>query len=274
MIAIVGGGLIGLACGWELVRRGAEVVVYEGQAEQESASWAGAGMIAPFAEHFPSEEWRERAKESARLYTQFVSDLGGDIDYYPATDNADGHVDPRDLTRELRRHVRVEERVIEDLWEIDAEHVIVAAGAWAGHLRSETVPLPPTVPVKGYMLAWEQFAPGLFEGIRRVGHTYVFQRRRGSILAGSTEEEVGFDKSEDRSLLDDLAQRAAALVPELKDLPPTRHWLGFRPGTPDGMPVIQRWDDRVLLAYGHFRNGILLAPWTARWAAEQLGYAS
>lgn len=274
MIAIVGGGLIGLACAWELGRRGLDAVVYEARPEQEAASWAGAGMIAPFAEHFPDELWQKRALDSAYLYPEWVREIGGDIDFVPATEAEDGHVDPRDLLRELRWQVRVERREVGDLEELEAEQVVVAAGAWSGALHQGGHPLPPTVPIKGYMLAWLGLPAGTVPRIVREGHTYVFQRRRGAVLAGSTEETVGFDRSVDAQKLAELERAAGDLVPALRGLRPAEHWLGFRPGTPDGWPVVMRWDERVVLAYGHFRNGILLAPWTAKWVASEVLWPS
>lgn len=275
MIAIVGGGLIGLSAAWELGRAGLEAVVYERNPEPgQESSWAGAGMLAPRAESFADEIWQLRADESATMYAQFVQELGddtnSDIDFFPPSADADGHVDPRDLTRELRRHVRVVEREIHNLEELDADQIVVTAGAWSGGLSYQGQPLPPTVPIKGYMLAWNHLPPGTLLGIRRQGHTYLLQRRHGLVLAGSTEEQVGFDRSMDQTKLDELQHRAQKLMPELASAPPADSWCGFRPGTPDGHPVLRRFDSRVLLAYGHYRNGILLAPWTARWIRQQI----
>jgi glycine oxidase len=270
VIAIVGGGLIGLSAAWELGRAGLDAVVYERNPEPaQESSWAGAGMLAPRAESFADELWQLRADESAAMYPRFVRNLGGDVDFYPPTEDADGHVDPRDLTRELRRHVRVVQREVQNLEELVADQIVVSAGAWSGGLSYQGQLLPPTVPIKGYMLAWKHLPPGALTGIRRQGHTYLLQRRHGLLLAGSTEQQVGFDRSMDQSKLDELQQRAEDLMPELAAAPPTDSWCGFRPGTPDGRPVLRRLDPRVLLAYGHYRNGILLAPWTARWIRQQ-----
>jgi glycine/D-amino acid oxidase-like deaminating enzyme len=271
VIAIVGGGLIGLSAAWQLGRAGVNAVVYERNPEPgQESSWAGAGMLAPRAESFSDALWQGRADESAAMYADFVRDLGGDIDFYPPSAEADGHVDPRDVVRELRRSVRVVQADIHELEELNAGQIVVTAGAWSGGLRYQGQPLPPTVPIKGYMLAWKHLPPGTLEGIRRDGHTYLLQRRHGLLLAGSTEEQIGFDRSIDPSRLEELQRRAEALMPELSAAPPVDSWCGFRPGTPDGYPVLRRLDSRVLLAYGHYRNGILLAPWTARWILEQI----
>lgn len=275
MIAIVGGGLIGLSAAWELGRAGLEAIVYEtGREPGREASWAGAGMLAPGAESFADEVWQRRADESAAMYARFVQDLGGDrvgeIDFYAPSQGEDGHVDPRDLVAALRRQLRVVQRQVTRLEELQEDQIVVCAGAWSGSLSYLGQVLPPTIPIKGYMLAWKHLPPDSLRGILRQGHTYLLQRRHGLVLAGSTEEKLGFDRALDPARLTELQGRAEALLPALAELPPVDAWCGFRPGTPDGYPVLRRLDERVLLAYGHYRNGILLAPWTARWVREQV----
>jgi glycine oxidase len=90
------------------------------------------------------------------------------------------------------------------------------------------------------------------------------------VIAGSTEQEVGFDDEVDWPRLRDLRMRAQSVLPALRGLPPDLQWWGFRPATRDGYPVVRWWKERVLLAYGHYRNGILLAPWTAEWLAREI----
>jgi glycine oxidase len=90
------------------------------------------------------------------------------------------------------------------------------------------------------------------------------------VIAGSTEEEVGFSEEVDWARLRELEERAGALFSPLREATPDLRWWGFRPATRDGRPVLRRRDERVVLAYGHYRNGILLAPWTAREAATIL----
>lgn len=275
MIAIVGGGLIGLSAAWELGRAGLEAIVYEiGREPGREASWAGAGMLAPRAESFADEVWQQRADESAAMYAQFVQDLGGDrvgeIDFCAPSEGEDGHVDPRNLITVLRRQVQVVQRAVTRVEELDEKQIVVCAGAWSGGLFYQGKALPPTIPIKGYMLAWNHLQPGTLRGILRQGHTYLLQRRHGLLLAGSTEEKLGFDRVLDPARLAELQGRAEALLPALAQEPPVDAWCGFRPGTPDGYPVLRRLDERVLLAYGHYRNGILLAPWTSRWVRQQV----
>ncbi len=263
----MGGGLIGLSCAWELQERGREVVVYEREESRRgSASWAGAGMLGALAETFPDEEWQRRALASARMYPEWVKRLGGQIDFVAGGEAFDGHVDPRDLLRELTARVRVEEREVQGLDELQGEQVVVCAGAWASRLAG----VPEVEPVKGYILAWDGLPPGQLRGIVREGHTYILQRLSGRIIVGSTEERIGFDAGVDAARVEELRQRAVALVPELGGLPVSDVWFGFRPAAAGDVPVLRRLDERVVLAYGHYRNGILLAPWTARWVADEI----
>jgi glycine oxidase len=95
---------------------------------------------------------------------------------------------------------------------------------------------------------------------------YLVPRRDGRVLAGSTSEEAGFDKRVTGAALSGIVARALRLAPILGDATFSAAWAGLRPGTPDGLPVLGR-DPAVaglFYATGHYRNGILLAPVTAR----------
>lgn len=267
VIEIVGGGVIGLSCAWELGRRGMEAVVYEREmTRRKSASWAGAGMLGALAETFPDELWRSRAMESARMYGDFVKAIGGEIDFVEGGEDFDGHVDPRDLLRELERQVKVVSRDVRAWEDLQGEQVIVASGAW----WMEKMGLPRVEPVKGYILAWDGLPPGSVKGILREGHTYLLQRRGGRVIVGSTEERIGFDEEKDSLRIEELRQRAVRLWPALEGRPVTEVWFGFRPAAQGDVPLVQRWNAKVVLAYGHYRNGILLAPWTAHWVADEI----
>jgi glycine/D-amino acid oxidase-like deaminating enzyme len=275
VVAVVGAGLVGLCSAWELVLRGARVRIYEGQDARRSCSWAGAGMLAPEAENFPDEEWKTRARMAALGYGAWLQKLGGDIDFLPprAVEGRilDGHVDPRDIVRELsaRLHGNAEfvSRRVESLDDLREDCVVVTAGAWASSLG---IGLPKVHPVKGYLLGWSNVAQGVLMEVRHEGATYVLQRRRGAVIAGSTEERIGFDDELDWDKLRDLRRRAGSILPELRGLEPDLRWWGFRPATLDGYPVVRPWNERVVLAYGHYRNGILLAPWTGQWVTERI----
>lgn len=148
-----------------------------------------------------------------------------------------------------------------------SDRVLIAAGAWSSAL----VPgLPRVRPVRGHLLCFEM-EPGLLTTIVRSGHTYVLQREAGGMIAGSSMEEAGFDRTPDAAISADIHKRAAQLVPELADAKPSDCWTGLRPAS-DAGPIIGRFcDTNIWTAYGHFRNGILLAPITAQFIQDQFG---
>jgi glycine oxidase len=114
--------------------------------------------------------------------------------------------------------------------------------------------------------------PGLLGPFLRHGHTYVLQRSDGFVIAGTTEEHVGFDTSIDPRVCAEIHQRAAAIVPALAGVEPVKRWTGFRPGPlyPDGPRLGRIEGTNVWLAYGHYRNGILLTPLTAEHVSAEI----
>jgi glycine oxidase len=151
--------------------------------------------------------------------------------------------------------------------EYPSDRVLIAAGAWSSALFPG---LPRAYPVRGHLLNFDM-EPGLLTTIVRSGHTYVLQRETGGVIAGSSMEDAGFDRTVDSAVADDIHKRAAKLVPALADVKPADCWNGLRPATGIG-PVVGRFGDTsVWTAYGHFRNGILLAPDTAQTIAGEFG---
>jgi glycine oxidase len=144
--------------------------------------------------------------------------------------------------------------------------VVNCAGAWAGQI--ELHPLP-TRPVKGQMLC---VAMPQKEMVRHVVRTiglksdvYLIPRSDGRMLIGTTVEEAGFDKQTVPETILKLRQAALDLVPKLADARILEAWAGLRPGTPDGLPILGPTPTPgYFAATGHFRDGILLAPATAR----------
>jgi glycine oxidase len=148
-----------------------------------------------------------------------------------------------------------------------SDRVLIAAGAWSSGLFPG---LPRVRPVRGHLLCFEM-EPGLLTTIVRSGHTYVLQREAGGMIAGSSMEEAGFDRTPDAAIAADIHKRAAKLVPALDDAKPSDCWTGLRPAS-DAGPVVGRFGDtNIWTAYGHFRNGILLAPVTAQTIADEFG---
>jgi glycine oxidase len=100
-------------------------------------------------------------------------------------------------------------------------------------------------------------------------HGYLVPRNDGRILAGATVEYVGFDKTSTAGGIAKLLGSAVETVPGLADASVEEHWAGLRPDTPDHLPIIGPTGiDGLLMATGHFRSGILLAPITARLVRE------
>ena len=346
-VVIVGAGLIGLGIAYELARRGASVRVIDAHEPGRAASWAGAGMLAPYTEAHPSADFEAFCVSSLALYPEFVADLrarsGVDARLAldgileaaydsPAEDRlraqvesrlargiparwldrdelqrfepalgrtargaafspSEGHVDNRRLGRALRGAcdalgVRIDENTGPVALEADARRVlgmrhprgfvpagavVNAAGAWAGSIEG----LPPhavlpVAPVKGQMLALAMSS----NFIRRVlwlPGAYLVPRDDGRLLVGATVEDAGFDVRVTAAAMRTLLDAALAALPSLAELTIVEMWAGLRPATPDGLPYIGPTSlGGYFVAAGHYRNGILLTPATARLIADIL----
>ena len=156
------------------------------------------------------------------------------------------------------------------------EQVVVAAGAWSGEIplsvNGSRVQLPGTYPVRGILVGRKFAARTLGPFVRR-GHSYVLQRESGFAIAGTTAEKVGFDRTVTSDAVAGVIAGVESLWKDFSKGADTESWLGFRPASESGEPHIGRLGDLpVWMAYGHFRNGILMAPVTsARIAAELIG---
>jgi glycine oxidase len=202
-------------------------------------------------------------------------------------------VDPRHVTAALAtacrlRGVNIEEQCpVASVWlgdgfidvesarkPVRAARAVLAAGAWSGsiavHRAGARVPIPSSFPLKGHLIGY-RLAPGSLGPIVRHAETYVLQRANGFTIAGSSVENVGFDRSIDSTRVDDIRRRAAGLLPCLANAGPPESWIGFRPGA-DGLELqVRRFESTGLwLSYGHFRNGILLAPATAEHVSREI----
>lgn len=139
-----------------------------------------------------------------------------------------------------------------------ADVVVVAAGAWSSQVAAVDVE-----PVRGQMI--ELRCDALPSKILVGPWCYLIPRADGRATAGSTEERAGFDASTTPDGIAAITAAVRALCPSLQGVPVTRSWAGLRPHAANGLPVIGPGPSKnLVLATGHFRNGVLLAPVTAR----------
>jgi glycine oxidase len=168
-----------------------------------------------------------------------------------------------------------------------ARFAVIAAGAWSSAIEAsiegQLYQLPRSFPMKGHLLGY-RLPPGSLAATVRHDHTYVLQRADGFTIAGSSTEDAGFDRTIDPTIVSDLAARAGALVPALRGLQTESIWIGFRPalgasgagGTDDtpaphiGRVTSNNGASRLWLAYGHYRNGVLLAPATCKRVCQEI----
>jgi glycine oxidase len=153
---------------------------------------------------------------------------------------------------------------------LPAAVVVVAAGSWSALVEGGGIPAQVVRPARGQMVAIET-RPPLFRHVVSVhGRGYLVPRRDGTVLAGSTVEMAGFRKEVTVGGLAGILGMARTLVPALAEAPVTSTWSNFRPFTEDHLPVLGYTPiEGLVLATGHYRNGILLAPITA-WSIAEL----
>jgi len=205
----------------------------------------------------------------------------------------EGSVDPRLLTRALLaalssegvevREAEVSEPLLraerlegvrtadgEELW---ADSVVLATGAWAG--ADSWLPAaarPPVRPVKGQIV--ELRSPDGRAPCERIvasERVYLVPREDGRLIAGATVEERGFDTAVTAGGVHEVLREAYRLLPEVVEMELVEAMAGLRPGTPDNLPLVGPGEiEGLVLACGHYRNGILLAPHTAETVADLL----
>jgi glycine oxidase len=153
-----------------------------------------------------------------------------------------------------------------------ADKTVLATGAWSSLIKIGDV-LPPfhVNPVRGQMICLRPESK-LFRYVVYSRRGYIVPRLDGRILAGSTSETAGFEKLVTDEASAFLQKMAIEISPFLGGLPVTDHWSGLRPFATDGMPILGDVDgiDDLVIATAHYRNGILLAPITAKLIAERV----
>ncbi|WP_449267371.1 glycine oxidase ThiO [Fodinicurvata halophila] len=348
---IIGGGVCGLAIGWQLAEAGQQVTLLERERCGQAATHAAAGMLAAAAECEPGEEqllqltrWAQELwptfldrleaasglrpdyrdegtlvvalnrdeVDRLRFRHDFQSALGLPLQWLEGREVRerephlrqsaaaaiysleDHQVDNRQLAEglkrafvnaggELREHTEVAaldcpedsaKRIHLANGEVlQAEHLVLAAGAWTRGLPGlPDAAKPPVRPLKGQSLALQMDpAAPLLEHVLWTEQVYCVPRRDGRLIIGATVEERGFDDSVTAGGLYALIEGARRALPGIEDLPLLESWSGFRPGCRDDAPVLGSTPVPGLhLATGHHRNGILLAPVTGHCLAEQI----
>lgn len=323
-LAVVGGGVIGLAVARRAALAGWAVRVHRGA--DRGASWVAGGMLAPHSEGWPGED---------RLLALGLESLalwhGGFLDGLPAevvtareslvvaVDRADaadvktvadwlaaqGHPvtvtsTARDVEPLLAQGIRhgfraqtelaVDNRAVVDALAAHCERLGVA---WAGpvsglaEVSADTVviangidapllwPGLPVRPVKGEVLRlrWRHGCMPVPQRVIRArvhGRQVYLVPRADGVVVGATQYEHGRDTAPAVTGVRELLDDACAVLPCLGEYEFVECAAGLRPMTPDGLPIVERLDERTLVATGHGRNGFLLAPWTAERIAAEL----
>ena len=150
-----------------------------------------------------------------------------------------------------------------------AQEVIVAAGAFSGLLEGILPPLA-TRPIRGQMVALRSQKP--IQHVVRCEQGYIVPRDSGRpqrLVTGSTLENVGFDKCVTAGGVEKILSAAQEMIPELSNAEVVELWCGLRPDTLDHLPLLGPVGvDGLTIATGHYRNGILLTPITAKLVRE------
>ncbi len=181
---------------------------------------------------------------------------------------------------EIRENTEIENLLIENGKVTGAESgtekffagkVILAAGAWTSLIKAENLLLPQVKPVRGQMIEFHT-AKRLFQKVIYSPRGYLVPRAGGRVLAGATVEDVGFDKNVTDAGIEFLRENTLEIAPSLVNLEIAEKWAGLRPFAADGLPILGSFPqmENLILATAHYRNGILLAPLTARILAENI----
>jgi len=306
---IVGGGVIGLASAWRAQQRGLRVCVLERGEPGGGATRAAAGVLAPDPETPGFTALARRSAELWPAFAEELGDVGytrcgslvlafdepevgaGWLDGAACRAlepgiaaecvgglllDEDAQVDPRRVARELvlrvddlRTHADVVALTpagveLADGSRIAADRVVLAAGAWSARRLAKRLPIHP---VKGQTLRLRGRLPAT--RTIRSEHVYVVPRASGETVLGATIEDAGFDETTTDEATALLLRQAIRAVPAVAELELVEAVASLRPGTPDDGPLIGDWEG-LLVASGHYRNGILLAPITAEAVAALL----
>ena len=154
----------------------------------------------------------------------------------------------------------------------EADVIVLAAGCWSSDIDGLPKAVqPPVRPVKGQMLALQMEEGIVLEKVIRAPRAkyptdvYLVPKDDGRLVIGATNEEMDFDTRLTAGGLFELLRSSWEAVPGIYDLPVLETWTGLRPGSRDNAPILGETSvENLIMATGHYRNGILLTPVTAR----------
>jgi glycine oxidase len=223
------------------------------RAEPQLAPQERGGLLSPREAHV-------RSPLLVRAYAQAAASLGARLRAgLPVTG----------LVRERARVVGVETPEGRH----GAAHVVLCPGSWARACAAWVAPFPdlPVAPVRGQIVCLDAPHPALRSIVWGPG-AYLVPKLDGSVVVGATSEHAGFDRRVTAAGVAALLEAAARLVPALADASFRSAWAGLRPATPDGLPLVGPLPevDGLVVAAGHYRNGVLLSPLTGRMVADGL----
>jgi glycine oxidase len=174
--------------------------------------------------------------------------------------------------RALKKHGGICRGLVLEQGEVEAKWTIVAAGCFSARIAGAEA-YAPVLPARGQMVALRCDTMEI-QHILWLGHKYLVPRKDGRIVAGSTIEWVGFERHVTAGGIQAILSEVIKIVPALESARIEETWAGLRPDSPDHLPIIGPTDTKgLLIATGHFRSGVLLAPITAllirEWVAMQ-----
>lgn len=170
----------------------------------------------------------------------------------------------------VRRFLLEKDRVVgveTSAGSVRSDGVVNCAGPWAGFDAACPLTIP-AIPVKGQVVELETRKP-ILRSVVKCSKSYLVQRDPARLLAGTTVEYVGFDRTVTPESSRAIRERVRQMVSGTSDLPAVGAAAALRPGTPDHLPILGATPlPGLWMATGHFRNGILLAPLTGRILAD------
>lgn len=180
------------------------------------------------------------------------------------------------VSRDVRSLIFKNNKVVgaeTDVENFYAPIVIVAAGAWTSLMRDKFDLFSgiKVKPVRGQMLSFADYSKP-FRHVVYSPRGYVVPRKSGKILVGATVEDVGFENQTTGAGVASLLKTASEISPAFENLSFKKTWSGLRPFAADGLPVLGAFPEieNLYVATAHYRNGILLAPLTAKILTEKI----